>query len=165
MEDDEKIIKNTQKILNKLISEEIVAANLYNGSITSVKPEQVCFIREKFQEIANDELNDHWVQLTKFANENGFDVPFKMKDIEKYASKKLLSKVENLKNKEDAIYYIEKAIEGEEEAIKSFEEALNDEWLFNELQPILLRCYYEEIQHLEELNLLYRCTAIGVQVK
>ena len=44
MEDEEKIIRNTQKILNKLISEEVVAANLYNGSITSVKQEQVCFI-------------------------------------------------------------------------------------------------------------------------
>ena len=85
-----------------------------------------------------------------------------MKDIEKYASKKMVSKVENLKNKEDAVYYIDKAIEGEEEAIQSFEEALNDEWLFNELQPILLKCYYDELQHLEDLELLRRCTEIGV---
>jgi rubrerythrin len=148
MEDDEKIIRNTQKILNKLISEEVVAANLYNGAVMSVKPEQVCFIKNKFLEIANDEMNDHWASLTKFATENGFDVPFKMKDVEKHASKTLLSKVENMKNKEDEIYYIEKAIEGEQEAIKSFEEALNDERLFNELQPILLRCYYDEVQHL-----------------
>ena len=162
MEDEEKIIRNTQKILNKLISEEVVAANLYNGSITSVKPEQVCFIQKKFQEIATDEIEDHWKHLTQFAVENGFDVPFKMKDIEKYASKKMVSKVENLKNKEDAVYYIDKAIEGEEEAIQSFEEALNDEWLFNELQPILLKCYYDELQHLEDLELLRRCTEIGV---
>jgi len=56
-------------------------------------------------------------------------------------------------------------MEGELEAIKSFEEALNDEWLYNELQPLLLRCMYDEQQHLSDLSLLFRCAEIGVEVK
>lgn len=97
MEDEEKLIKNTQKILNKLISEEIVAANLYHGAIVSIKPEQRNLIEKKFREIAADEIDDHWTNMCKFATENEFEVPFKMKDIEKHASKKMVSKVENLK--------------------------------------------------------------------
>ena len=39
METFEKISRNTQKILNKLISEEIVAVQFYRGALNSIKPE------------------------------------------------------------------------------------------------------------------------------
>ena len=68
----------------------------------------------------------------------------------------MFKKVDGMKSKEDAIYYIEGAIESEEEAIKSFEDALQQEYL-PELQGVLLKCYYDEIQHLEDLELLLQC--------
>ena len=40
-----------------------------------------------------------------------------------------------------------------------------DEWLFDELQPLLLRCLYDEQQHLSDLSLLFRCAEIGVELK
>ena len=58
MEQTDKTIKNTQKILNKLISEEVIAANIYMGAINNVKPECLKFIEEKFSEIAKDEIVD-----------------------------------------------------------------------------------------------------------
>lgn len=67
MENEEKIIKNTEKILKKLISEEIIASDFYNGCVSNVKPEQAVFIAKKFQEIAADEMGDHWASLDEFA--------------------------------------------------------------------------------------------------
>lgn len=148
MEDEERIAKRMQKLLLKLISEEIIAADLYNGAVNSVVPEQAAFIAKKFKEIAEDETNDHRASLEKFALQNEFKIPFKYKDVEKYAERELVSLFNSLKEGEDAVYYIVKAIRSEELAIKSFQESLADEWLYDELQPILLKCYYDEIQHL-----------------
>ena len=61
-------------------------------------------------------------------------------------------------------YYIEKAIESEVEAIASFEDAMQQEYVF-ELNGILLKCYYDEIQHLQELQLLLQCVTLGVHLK
>lgn len=156
--------KNSQKILKKLISEEIIAADFYMGAINSVKPEELHFIVEKFLEIQKDERDDHQAALTKYAMEHGYEVPFKYKDIEKYASKKMVSKFNALKKDETAAYYVKQAIECEKEAIMSFEEAMSQEYDF-ELQPILLSCYYDELQHLEDLQLLLTCTELGVEVR
>lgn len=107
MEEQDKIIKNTQNILNKLISEEIIASSLYYGALNNVKIEQRGLIAKKFEEIAKDEFMDHAHSLMKFATENGFDVPFKFKDMEKHSSKKMVAMFNNLKSKQDALYYIE----------------------------------------------------------
>ena len=164
MEEQDKTYRNTQKILNKLISEELLAGNFYNGCVASVTPMQRRVIEEKFSEIARDELEDHARVLTKFAIENGFEVPFKYKDIEKYSSKKMVAKFNTLKRGEDAQYYIERAIESEVEAIKSYEECMAGEYLFD-LQPVMLKCYYEEMKHLEDLQLLLTCANMGVDLK
>ena len=164
MENEDKVAKTTQKILNRLISEEVIAASIYEGAVNNVKPEQRKFIEKKFLEIAADEMQDHWKSLTKFATENGFSVPFKFGDIERHASKKMVSKLNGMKPGEDAAYYIQKGLESEVEAIRSFEEALDQEYVY-ELQPILLKCYYDEIQHLEDLQLLARCASLGVELK
>ena len=164
MENTEKTAKSTQKILSKLISEETIAFTLYEGAMSAVKPEFFPFIAKKFQEIADDERNDHWASLRKFAMENGYEVPYKFKDIEKHASDKMVKLLNSLKGGENAVYYIGKAIESEVEAIASFEEAMNSEYVF-ELQPLLLKCYYDEIQHLEDLQLLLECASMGVVMK
>lgn len=161
MEQSDKTIKNTQKILNKLISEEVIAANIYMGAVNNVKPEYLKFIADKFSEIAKDEMEDHWKSLVNFAKMYGFEVPFKFKDIEKYASSKMVAKLNHLKNKEDGLYYVQKAIESEHDAIQSFEEAMQSDYMYD-LQPILLKCYYDELQHLEDLELLMKCMSIGV---
>jgi len=159
-----KIEKNTQKVLNKLISEERIAVDFYLGSLSNINPSQRYAIEEKFTKIGIDEKNDHLKKLIQFANKFGYEVPFKYKDFEKYASKKMVSKFNGLKNGEDALYYIEKAIESEKDAINSYEEVMKDEYVFD-LQPIILNAYYDEIQHLQDLELLYDCVAIGVVLK
>lgn len=159
-----KTVKNTQKILNKLISEERIAVDFYLGAISNVNPTQRCIIEEKFTEIGIDEKNDHLKKLVRFANTFGYDVPFKYKDFEKYASKKMVSKFNGLKNGKDALYYIENAIESEKDAIQSYEEALAEECVFD-FQPVLLNAYYDEIQHLEDLELLCNCVKLGVVLK
>lgn len=159
-----KVEKNTQKILEKLISEERIAVDFYMGALNNVKPEQRALIHDKFKEIALDEKHDHFKKLVKFATLNGYEVPFKYKDFEKFASKKTVNLFNSLKVGEDALYYIEKAIESEKDAIASYEKALSEEFVF-ELQAVLLNNYYDELEHLEELELLYQCTAMGVVIK
>ena len=161
MENMDKIEKNTQKILEKLISEETLAVEFYKSCVHAIKYEQSCSISEKFLEIAQDEDTDHLDKLLKFAKQNDFNIPFKRKDIEKKASKKMVSLLDKLKAKEDASYYIEQAIISEMDAIKSYQDAMSQEYMFD-LQPILLNNYYDEIKHLEDLQLLLQCVNVGV---
>lgn len=159
----DKIEKTTQKILEKLISEEILAVEFYKSCIHAIKYEQSCSINDKFLEIAKDEDTDHLDKLLKFAKMNDFNIPFKRKDIEKKASKKMVTLLDKLKSKEDANYYIEQAIISELDAINSYKEALSQEYMFD-LQPILLNNYYDEIKHLEDLQLLLQCVNVGVEL-
>ena len=76
----------------------------------------------------------------------------------------MVAKFNTLKRGEDAPYYIERAIESEVEAIKSYEECMAGEYLFD-LQPVMLKCYYEEMKHLEDLQLLLTCANMGVDLK
>ena len=165
MDNETKMQKSTEKALKKLISEEIIAVDFYVGCLGSVMCEERKFIEEKFTEIMLDERDDHLQKLVKFARESycdEFEVPFKYKDIEKYASNKCVSTFNKLKRGEHAAYYIEKAIEIEKDAIASYEEVLEDEWVSAEANAILLNIYYDEVQHLQELELLLQCCTMGV---
>ena len=153
MEEMDKQEKTTQKILFKAISEERVAVDFYLGAVASVKPEEREIILDRFVEIGKEEKMDHLKKLVNFAELNGYKIPFKYKDYEKYAEPKMFKLLDSLKEGQNAVYYIEKAIESEIEAIKSYEEVLDWDYVF-EFQPILLDCYYDEIQHLDELKLL-----------
>ena len=163
MDKDDKIAKTTQKVLNKVISEEILATALYEGSLGNVKPDEMFLIEEKFSEIAKDERDDHLASLVKYATVNGYEVPFKSSEVNKHAAKKLVSLVNGVKSKQDAVYYIEKAIKSEEDAVESYEDVLSEE-VADDLKPLLLKLYYEELQHLDELDLVLKCALLGVKM-
>ena len=77
-----------------------------------------------FVEIAVDELDDHCKKLCDWAIANDYSVPFKFKDYEKFAEKKTVEQFNSLKEEQEASYYVAEAIKSEEEAIKSYNEAL-----------------------------------------
>ena len=142
------------KLLKKLISEEMIAHDMYVGSVIACKDKQRDMIRDMFIHIAEDELDDHAKNLIEWALSNGYDVPFKYKDYEKYAGEATVRQFNTLKSGEDADYYIDQALKAEEDAIASYGEALQMEDMPPDLLPILTRNYYDELEHLEELNSL-----------
>jgi ferritin len=55
--------KSTQKILNKIMSEELLAHMFYTGCIVATDKDEVELFEKIFVEIAEDELNDHFMTL------------------------------------------------------------------------------------------------------
>jgi hypothetical protein len=56
-----------------------------------------------------------------------------------------------LKSGQDADYYVDQALKAEQDAISSYEEALQED-LPMDLIPIVTRNYYDEIEHLDQLG-------------
>lgn len=154
-----------QKILNTLISEEIVATDFYSACTKATFKDQVDKFGKMFVDIANDEKLDHASALIKFAIDNDYDVPFKYKDYEKYANEKMFKLFNNLKSGEKTKYYIEQAIKSEELAIESYTEAMKIEDTPYELYQILMQNYYDEIEHLSKLNTLADALKAKVNLK
>jgi ferritin-like protein len=145
--------KNIQKILDKLMAEELLAHMFYMGCPVAAKKDEAKIFEKLFIEIAEDELNDHFLSLKKWALDNDFKVPYKMKEYMKLATKDA-KRLDSLKDNQSALYYIEKAIESEKDAISSYEEALKNKDLPYELHSILINNMFDEKEHLEKLNTL-----------
>lgn len=141
-----------QKILNKLISEETIAHSFYIGCIAAACKCQKEMFNDMFVEIATDELDDHCKHLYEWAIANDYSVPFKFKDYEKFAGKEVVEQFDKLKEEQEASYYIAEAIKSEEDAIKSYNEALEYDDLPQDLNAILLQNKYDEIEHYESLT-------------
>ena len=153
-EDDPLYDKEIQKILNKLISEETIANCFYIGCIAAACKCQKTAFSDMFVEIATDEMDDHCKHLCEWAVANDYSVPFKFKDYEKFADKAVVDQFNKLKENEDASYYVAEALKSEEDAIKSYDEALKYEDLPQALNAILLQNRYDEVEHYENLATL-----------
>lgn len=55
--------KSTQKILNKIMSEELLANMFYTGCIVAADKDEAELFEKLFVEIAEDELDDHFMTL------------------------------------------------------------------------------------------------------
>lgn len=151
-----------QKWLKRLISEEIIAHDLYVGSVLVCKADQRRMIQDMFNHIAEDELDEHAKCLIDWAVANGYDVPFKYKDYEKCAAESTVKQFNALKSGEDADYYVDQALKAEVDAIASYEEALRLEDVPEDLLPLILRNYYDELQHVDDLDSLKLACEAGL---
>lgn len=145
--------RKIQKVLNKLMSEEMLAHMFYMGCTVATKKETSNVFIKMFVEIAEDELNDHFMHLKNWAVANDFDIPFKMKDYVKYAEK-CTKQLDSLKTDQSLEYYVEQAIISEVDAINSYEEVMKIEELPYELNTIIMQNYYDELEHMDKLNIL-----------
>ena len=145
-------MKNTdskiQKIINKLVSEEVIAHDFYTGCMRAMK-KNVDSIDDIFRSIAIDEQNDHAVELAKWAKANGYSVPSKYAEYEKYAEESVVLQFRRLKRDQSMEYYIEEAIKAEKYAIDSYSEVLNNDKieLPYDLIAIVYKNFYEECEH------------------
>lgn len=156
-----------QKYLNKLISEEWFAGQVYTFFITSSKVEELPLIYDALKETAVDEIEDHYNKLVNYAKNLGFTVPQNYTDYKKYANEDDVRVFENFKRNKGAIYFLNECIESEERAILSYSEAietLNKELygtcvypseIIHELIEILYGIYYDEIEHLNTFKFLH----------
>ena len=155
--------RQIQKVLNKILSEELVAHMFYMGCTVATCPCKGQEFSQMFIDIAEDELNDHFMKIKTWAIANDYEVPFKFKDYEKYASESF-KQVENLKKEQEAIYYVNEAIKSEQDAIKSYEEALSVEALPYDLHAALTQNYYDECEHLNSLTILKYALENGAEL-
>lgn len=155
--------RKIQKLLNKLMSEEMLAHMFYMGCIVATCKCKSSVFAEMFIDIAKDELEDHFMHLKDWAIANDFEVPFKLKDYIKYAENDN-KRLDNLKKDQEALYYVNEAIISENFALKSYTEALQDEAVPYDLNCILMQNYYDECEHLETLSVLKYALEAGADL-
>ena len=143
-----------QKIINKLIAEEVIAHDFYIACCMAARKDEANEFRKMFISTAVDELDDHRNGIAQWAMDNGYSVPFKYKDYRKYSDKKLFDLLDKLKPGKDAKSYVEDAILSENLAIESYEDAMKYDGVPYELHALLMKNYYDEQQHLDDLQTL-----------
>lgn len=146
--------KKMQDLLNKLISEEMLANLAYRTALVDCKLIDAAKLCKMFQTIADDELADHYKNLVTFAMMNDFTIPAQEKEYKKYASAECWKLYDGLKKDQDIKYYIEQMTKMEIDAIKSYEDAINDKDVPYDLIALLQPIYYDEVEHLEDLKTL-----------
>lgn len=145
--------KKLQDLLNKLISEEMLANLAYRTAVMKCKLIDAVKLNKLFQTIADDELADHYKNLVTFAAMNDFTVPVQEKEYKKYASKECWKIYDNLKKEQDISYYIKEMVELEKDAIASYDAALKTDIPY-ELVALIQPILYDEIEHLDDLKTL-----------
>ena len=153
-DEEEKKDKKVQDALNKLISDEWFAGNIYKQFVVLASNEARTQIEELMLETSDDELNDHYASLVAFAKQNGYDVPSTYSEMKKYADKGDVKLFESCKKGQDSMFYFEEGVKSEERAIETYEKYVNGDALESEpnFQVIVKSNYYDEIQHLEDFN-------------
>lgn len=161
--------KEIQKILNKLISEEWIAGQLYKLFIQAIKPEYLSTVFDAFEETATDEINDHMANLIVFARKYKYTIPVNYKDFNKFAGKDDVKQFESFKSDQDAKYYLEEAIASEQRAIATYAdiikklEEMNQTDKLIELISICTNNWYDEIEHSNTfLFLKYQVEALNI---
>ena len=150
----EETSKDVQKALDKLISDEWFAGNVYKQFVVLVKDCCRHQIEDIMFETADDELDDHYKSLVQFAKQNGYDVPSTYSEMKKHADKDDVKLFESCKKGEDSLYYLKEGVKSEERAIETYEKYVDDESLKCEpqLQVIIRNNFYDEQQHLEDFS-------------
>lgn len=147
--------RKVNKELQKLISEEFLAWQLYSQFIWAADLEDSVQFAGLFSEIARDEMDDHLNKLVSYAKQRGYDVPCTNEEYLKYAGEPCTKQFKTkIKKAEDLCYYIDEAIEAEQHAVSSYEASMNVDEIPDDLYQILLQIYYEEIEHLSDLRTL-----------
>ena len=157
--------KSNQKIINRIVSESFISNSFFNGCISACSKDQCKIIEKMFTEIASREFENGYVKVNKFAYINGFDIPFKFKDYEKYANEKIVKIFNSLKNNENIEYYIEKAIEFQSLIVESYQEYLSNVDMDIELNALLLNNYYSECETSDKLKILFSSLKSGMYLE
>ena len=157
MEKKQTLDKDVQAAINKLVSDEWFAGNIYRYFVISVNEEDRSKISGEMLDISSDELNDHLKSIIDFALANGFSVPASYNEMKKFADKEDVKLFENCKKNENALFYIDKGIDAENRAIKTYQKYVDDydfSHSFQDFKLIIQNNYYDEIDHLDKLNFM-----------
>lgn len=142
--------KNIQSALNKLITDEWFAGQIYKNFAMLVDSQERNLIYDDMMNTASDEINDHYAKLVRFALENGYAIPVIYADMKKYADAEDIKLFEKVQKNKNAEYYLKISIDAEIRAIETYEKFLHDKKVTEDIsfQMIIQNNYYDEIEHL-----------------
>lgn len=149
--------KDVQTAIDKLVSDEWFAGQTYRQFVLLVKDEDRSKIAGEMLEVADDEIDDHLRSLVEFAISYGFSVPSTYNEMKKEVSKEDLKLFEDCKKSQDAMFYIDKAIEAEKRAIETYQKYVDDydfAHSFQDFKLIVQNNYYDEVDHLEKFQFM-----------
>lgn len=106
MEKKQQLDKDVQAAIDKLVSDEWFAGQMYTQFVLLVKEEDRSKIAGEMLEIADDELDDHLRSIIEFALSYRFSVPSTYSEMKKLADKEDVKTFENCKKGQDALFYI-----------------------------------------------------------
>ena len=148
---EQELNKHIQTALNKLISDEWFAGQIYKNFAMLVKQDDRASIYDEMMDTASDEINDHYVKLIKFALANGYSIPATYVEMKKFADIDDIKLFEKAQKNKDATYYLKISVDAEQRAIDTYEKFLQDKDVMSnvDMQMILKNNYYDEIEHLK----------------
>lgn len=151
------IDKSIQNAIDRLVSEEWFAGQMYKQFILLVDNEERSQILNQMLDISNDEIDDHLHSLVDFALSNGFSVPTTYNEMKNHASREDVKLFESCEKGKPALFYVQKAVESENRAIELYQMYIDDYDFahdYQDLKTIVLSNYYDEIDHLKSLQFI-----------
>lgn len=143
------IDEKMHETVKRLIADEFIAWQQYYLMNTATGSVSNNPLKDLFLEIAEDELEDHYLKLVRWCQMNGLDVPVTLSSIKESANDGFF-KVEYA----DSLFnYIRIAVKSEDGAIKAYDEAIKlaHQLQYPDLEGILKSIYDDEVEHLEKL--------------
>lgn len=173
--------KKIQKLLDKLMSEEMCAHLLYEACSTASRqdensPGAQSNFAKMFVETSADELKDHFAQLREWAAANGYAIPFSFREWQKNDPRGA-KQLDSLRRGESTVYYLKEAIKSEKAAIESYQRVVSDiestaarpdgeeaDDVPYEIAATCLRIYFDEIEHLEQFTSMLQAAEAGADL-
>lgn len=144
--------------LNKLISEEILAFEIYKIIQTNLigTDRRVKAIRKSLEEIANDEYEDHALKMIDYAVKNNLPFPFDNTDYLKYAGNTVKEVFKSIPHTSDPLILTSLITTLEQDAIESYNASImaaeNDPDFSEKLYSIIVHNLKDEVEHFDTMQ-------------
>lgn len=164
----------TQYLLNKIISEEVLAFESYRcvmlmltGMIKNNYSDKKFLksVHKTVDDLAEDEYEDHAIKLIDYAQAHEYTFPTCNLQYRKYAGQTCSTMSEQLKFGEDIDYYLNYVYILEQDAIASYQNAIREAveaGCDEEFIDILSHNLEDEQEHLEKITISYTAAQIPI---
>lgn len=143
-----------QKAVRKLAAEEYYAAQYYMLAPFAAKSEQYPALCELFQQLEGSARLQRFGRLVEWLAKYGVEIPSSESEMKKCVSGDVVRKSQSAKRGEDAGFYLDRAKDIEEAAMKSYKDVIEIDGMeyFTDLQSLLWQNYYDRADNVGKLQ-------------
>lgn len=143
-----------QKAVRKLAGDEYYSAQYYMLAPFAVELDQQGTLRELFGQLEQSARTSRLGRLIEWMTKYGVDVPYSEAEMRKCATPDVVKKTQGARKGQQAGFYLDKAKDVEEAAMKAYKDALEIDGVeyFTDLQSLLWQNYYDRGDNVGKLQ-------------